>query len=40
MNEKLLDILENLIALHEVEAPLKDIDEAIQKAREFIDNYA
>lgn len=32
--------LENLIALHEVEAPLKDIDEAIQKAKEVIDNYA
>ena len=29
--------LENLIALHEVQAPLQDIDAAIERAKEVID---
>lgn len=38
MTEKLRETLENLIALHEMQAPLKDIDAAIIEARRTLDN--
>lgn len=36
--DKLKDTIENLIALHELQAPLEDIDEAIERAKEVISN--
>ena len=36
--DNLKDTIENLIALHEVQAPLEDIDAAIIEARRALDN--
>jgi hypothetical protein len=36
--ENLKETTENLIALHEVQAPLEDIDAAIIEARRALDN--
>jgi len=36
--ENLKETIENLIALHEVQAPLEDIDAAIIEARRALDN--
>ena len=38
MTEKLRETIENLIELHEMQAPLKDIDAAIIEARRTLDN--
>jgi hypothetical protein len=38
MANELRDILENLIELHEVQAPLEDIDAAIIEARRALDS--
>lgn len=36
--DNLKETIENLIALHEVQAPLEDIDAAIIEARRMLDN--
>lgn len=36
--DDLKDTIENLIALHEMQAPLEDIDAAIIEARRTLDN--
>jgi hypothetical protein len=36
--DSLKDTIENLITLHEVQAPLEDIDAAIIEARRALDN--
>jgi hypothetical protein len=36
--DNLKDTIENLITLHEVQAPLEDIDAAIIEARRALDN--
>lgn len=36
--ENLKETIENLISLHEVQAPLEDIDAAIIEARRALDN--
>ena len=36
--DNLRDTIENLIALHEMQAPLEDIDAAIIEARRTLDN--
>ena len=36
--ENLRDTIENLITLHEMQAPLEDIDAAIIEARRTLDN--
>ena len=38
MIENLRDTIENLIELHEMQAPLEDIDAAIIEARRMLDN--
>ena len=38
MTENLKETIVNLIALHEVQAPLEDIDAAIIEARRMLDN--
>ena len=38
MTEPLRETIENLIALHEMQAPLEDIDAAIIEARRVLDN--
>lgn len=35
-NSKLLDILDNIVCLHDVEAPLEIIDDALEDARKLI----
>ena len=39
MYEDLKEALENLIALHEMQAPLDDIDAAIERAKVLIERY-
>ena len=36
--DNLKETIENLIALHEIQAPLEDIDAAIIEARRMLDN--
>jgi hypothetical protein len=38
MTEPQRETIENLIALHEMQAPLEDIDAAIIEARRVLDN--
>ena len=38
MTQILRETIENLIALHEMQAPLEDIDAAIIEARRVLDN--
>jgi len=39
MNDKIVDTLENLIALNEAQAPLEDIDAAVIEARRVLDDF-